>query len=304
MLTIGTRGSPLALAQTKWVEGRILSRFPDIRTVLKIIKTSADKDTRTSIRSGSATGVFVKEIGEALLRGDIDLAVHSMKDLPTRIPEALAIGAIPEREDARDALISRAGIRRFQDIPDGAVVGTGSVRRQAQILALRPKLTVRDIRGNLQTRLQKLADGEYDALVLASAGLKRMELGHRIDIYFEFDEMLPAPGQGALALEIRNGDERVAALIAGLNQPEAAAAVLAERAFLRRLGGGCNSPVAVHASPMEGAMEIAGLVASPDGATMIRESSRCHFRGASAAAETLADQLLAKGGAEILGSLP
>ena len=304
MLTIGTRGSSLALAQTYWVRNEILARFPEAGITVKIIRTSADQDTKTSIRSGSATGVFVKEIEEALAAGEIDLAVHSMKDLPTRIPEALEIGAIPAREDARDALVTRARYHTIDQIPQGAVIGTGSVRRQAQILALRPDLTTRDIRGNVGTRLEKLDSGNYDAIILACAGLNRLGLEARIDVRFETGQMLPAPGQGALALELRKGDSGTADLIAGLNEPAAAAAVLAERAFLRRMGGGCNTPVAVHARVANGLCAIEGMVASPDGTSIIRRSAQCAPEAAVETADTLAETILAIGGTDILKSLP
>jgi hydroxymethylbilane synthase len=303
MLTIGTRGSALALAQTQWVAGMILALYPDAQVKIEVIKTSADKDLTTSIRSGTATGVFVKEIEEALLASEIDLAVHSMKDLPTKIPEALKIGAIPKREDPRDALIGGPGVHRLEDLRPGAVIGTGSVRRQAQILALRPDLRTEDIRGNVQTRLQKLAAGSYAAIILACAGLNRLGLQDRIGMRLEFAQMLPAPGQGALALEVRKRDSRVTTMIAGLNEPLTANAVLAERAFLRRMGGGCNSPIAVHARPSDGKVLIEGLVASPDGARILRDSARCPLADAAEAADALADRLLSAGGAEILRSL-
>ncbi|MGA2262926.1 MAG: hydroxymethylbilane synthase [Acidobacteriota bacterium] len=303
MLTIGTRGSALARAQTKYVEELIRARFPDVGITIKIITTSADKDTKSSIRSGSATGVFVREIEEALLAAEIDLAVHSLKDLPTRIPDELEIGAIPAREDARDALIASRACHELGDLPRGALIGTGSVRRQAQILARRPDLIAMDIRGNVETRLQKLASGNYDAIILACAGLNRLGLQDRISARLELNEMLPAPGQGALALEMRKGDERVAALIGGLDDPATAAAVRAERAFLRRLGGGCNSPIAVHARLMNGICGIEGLVASPDGTTIIRDRTESPLANALDAAETLAGRLLTMGGAEILQSL-
>jgi len=191
-LVIGTRGSPLALVQANWVAAGIAAHYPGVRISTRIITTSADRDTRTSIRSASSTGVFVREIEEALLRREIDLAVHSMKDLPTMVPDALTIGAIPAREDARDALIVTGGRRTLQDLPAGAVVGTGSIRRQAQILARRPDLRVRDIRGNVGTRLQKLDAGGYDAIVLACAGLNRLQLHDCFRTPLEFTEMLPA----------------------------------------------------------------------------------------------------------------
>ena len=303
MLTIGTRGSSLARAQTDWVLQEILARCPQAGITVKIIRTSADQDTRTSIRSGSATGVFVKEIEEALIAGEIDLAVHSMKDLPTSIPEALEIGAIPAREDARDALITRTRCRSLDQLPPGAVIGTGSVRRQAQILALRPDLATRDIRGNVGTRLEKLDSGNYDAIILACAGLNRLGLQDHIDLRFETGQMIPAPGQGALALEVRKGDRATADLIASLNQPAAATAVFAERAFLRRIGGGCNSPVAVHARVAGGLCTIDGMVATPDGARIIRKSAQCAPAASVETADALAEILLSIGGADILSSL-
>ncbi len=302
-LTIGTRGSLLARAQSIWVEERIRALFPDIQITTKVIKTSADQDLKSSIRSGSATGVFVREIEEALMAAEIDLAVHSMKDLPTRIPESLEIAAIPAREDPRDALIARQDLHPLHDLPQGAVVGTGSVRRQAQMLAQRHDLIVKDIRGNVGTRLQKLDDGHYDAIILACAGLRRLGLEDRISRRFELVEMLPAPGQGALAIEVRKGDHRVAARIAGLNEPETAAAVLAERAFLRRMGGGCNSPIAVHARHNRDTCFIEGLVATPDGTTVVRDALESSLAEAQEAATVLAEKILSMGGAAILRSL-
>jgi len=296
-LIIGSRGSALALAQTNWVKDAILARHPGIEVTIKIIRTSADRDTRTSIRSGSSTGVFVKEIEDALIAGSIDLAVHSMKDLPTRIPERLEIMAVPQREDARDALITRNG---SGNLPAGAVIGTGSVRRHSQLLALRPDLRTLDIRGNIDTRLQKLAEGPYDAIVLACAGLNRLGLSGRIGLRFSLEQMLPAPGQGALALEARKGDASIRQWVSHLNHGATAAAAAAERAFLRRIGGGCNSPVAAHAQPEGDGLRIEGLVAALDGTRLIRTSTSAPTENAEAAATALAESVLADGGAEIL----
>ncbi len=303
MLKIGTRGSLLARAQTQWVQAKILEHLPGTKIEVKIIKTSADKDTKSSIRAGSSTGVFVREIEEALLSSKIDLAVHSMKDLPTRSHEALEIAAVPAREDPRDALIAGEGVRSLAALPRSAVIGTGSVRRQAQVLALRPDLIAKDIRGNVQTRLQKLASGDYHAILLACAGLNRLGEQGRISQIFEMSEMLPAPGQGALALQIRKGDERIARIVAHLHDPEAAVCVFAERAFLRRMGGGCNSPIAVHARIVEGACEIDGLVATPDGSRVLRDKVQCRTETAEDSGIALAEKLLAIGGAEILRPL-
>jgi hydroxymethylbilane synthase len=302
MLIIGSRGSALALAQTSWVKEQIFRHFPEAELAVKVIKTSADRDATASIRSGSAIGVFVKELEQALVDGEIDLAVHSMKDLPTRIPPGLRIGAVPEREDARDALVSATG-ESLSKLPEGARVGTGSLRRQAQILARRPDLKIMEIRGNIDTRLKKLEDGAYDAVVLACAGLNRLGLQNRIVARLSLQEMLPAPGQGALAIEARANDRRLEPIAAALNHPATSAAVAAERSFLQRMGGGCNVPVAVHARLTGSFMEIDGLVASPDGRRIVRDSVRGSADGAQDAAVRLAEEILARGGRVILDAL-
>jgi hydroxymethylbilane synthase len=303
MLIIGTRCSPLALAQSEWVRKQVLLQLPKGQgplPPLKVIRTSADKDTRTSIRAGSSVGVFVKELEEALLAKEIDVAVHSMKDMPSRIPDGLEISVVPEREDPRDALITTTKARTVQELPPGAIVGTGSVRRQSQLLGLRPDLRVLDTRGNVETRLQKLENGGYDAMILACAGLNRLGLQDRITARLDFREMLPAPGQGALALEIRKGDGRAAGMIAPLNHKPTFMATSVERAFLRRVGGGCNSPVAVYAC-LEGDMvRIEGLIASPDGSNVIRDSVLQPPALAEEAAISLADKILSLGGREII----
>ena len=300
MLAIGSRGSALALTQTTWVKEQMLRFFPQARINIKIISTSADRDTKTSIRSAWATGVFVKEIEDALLAREIDLAVHSMKDLPTRIPEALEIVAIPVREDPRDALIAPKQVLSLNDLPNGAIVGTGSIRRQAQLLALRPDLQMRDIRGNVDTRLRKMEDGMYDAIILACAGLRRLGLENRITLPLELDTMIPAPGQGALALETRRGDSRAEEMIQAFHHPPTAAAVLAERAFLRSMGGGCNSPIAVHAHLEENSMKIVGLVAQPDGKRVLRQTWCQVDASPEATGESLANALMSMGARDIL----
>jgi hydroxymethylbilane synthase len=300
MLRIGSRGSVLAQAQAQWVRRQVLDRFSGLEVTIQIFKTTGDQDAKTSIRSGSARGVFVKEIEEALEAAEIDLAVHSMKDLPTSIPGPLEISTIPIREDPRDALISRNGAQSLETLPSGAVVGTGSVRRQAQILAARPDLKVRDIRGNVDTRLRKLDDGNYDAIILACAGLNRLGMQDRISSRLELNEMLPAPGQGALGLETRKNDKRVFEMIAFLNHRPTATAVLAERAFLRRLKGGCNSPIAVHATLEDEILKIDGFISTPDGSKFVRASITQQVHLAEKAALSLADKILADGGEEIL----
>ena len=289
----------MALAQTTWVRERILDHFPDAEVTVKIIKISADKDQITSIRSGSAIGVFVKELEQALLSEEIDLAVHSMKDLPTQIPEELQIAAIPVREDPRDVLISRNS-KKLAALAQNALIGTGSIRRQAQLLALRPDLKILDIRGNIDTRLNKLKTGSYDAIILACAGLNRLGLQNEISDILNFEEMLPAPGQGALAIETRKDDLRTTSFASALNHEPSFAAVLAERAFLQRMGGGCNVPVAVYARAIRDSLTIEGLVASPDGTQIIRDSVQNKLESANEAAVALADGILARGGRSIL----
>ncbi len=302
MLVIGSRGSDLALAQSRWIKKRILAVFPDLEVSIRIIKTSGDKDTTTSIRTGSSVGVFVKELERALLDKEIDLAVHSMKDLPTRIQPGLKIAAIPEREEVHDALVTPGKIG-FTALPPNARIGTGSIRRQAQILAIRPDLQVVDIRGNINTRLKKLESGSYDAIILACAGLNRLNLQNRISEIFTLGQMLPAPGQGALAVETRSDDLETLKVADSLNHEPTSIAVKAERVFLQRMEGGCNVPVAVFAIVETDWISIDGLVISPDGGNTIRESVRVRKETADKAAALLADQLLERGGTAILKKL-
>lgn len=302
MIIIGTRGSALALAQTSWIREQILRHFPDAGVELKIIRTSADKDTTSSLRSASTVGVFVKELEQALLDREIDIAVHSMKDVPTQIGAGLRIAAIPEREDARDALIAHH-VKSITDLPNGARVGTGSIRRQAQLLALRPDLQIMDIRGNVDTRLKKLQEGMYDAIILACAGLRRLGLQDQISLPLNYDQMLPAPGQGALAVEIRSGDSRIDAIANALNHHPTAVAVMVERAILQRMGGGCNVPVATYARLQENIIEVDALVASPDGKRVVRDSMRDNLNKADEAAAALADRILVRGGQPILDEI-
>jgi hydroxymethylbilane synthase len=299
MIIIGSRGSALALAQTGWVQGQILSRFPDIEVTIKVISTSADRNQTASIRSGSAVGVFVKELEQALLGKEIDIAVHSMKDVPTSIPPGLQICAVPEREDARDAFIAK-NVHTLSELPAGSLVGTGSVRRQAQLLALRPDLRVADIRGNVDTRLKKLQEDAFDSIILACAGLNRLGLHDRISSPLDFTQMLPAPGQGALAIEVRSDDAQAIKVTSALNHAPTADAVSAERHFLHRMGGGCNVPVAVYAQLNGDQIEIDALVASPDGRTILRDSIQQKVGLAAEAAVLLAERMLGRGARAIL----
>jgi hydroxymethylbilane synthase len=298
-IIIGTRGSALALTQTHWVQKQLSRHFPGMEISVQIIKTSADKDTTTSLRASSGIGVFVKELEYALLRNEIDLAVHSMKDVPTLLTEGLCISAIPEREDVCDALIAKKPVT-LQELPEGCRIGTGSFRRQSQLLAVRPDLAIIDIRGNVETRIRKMEEGLCDVIILACAGLRRLGLQGRISSVLDLKNMLPAPGQGALAVETRISDSRTNEIVAVLNHEPTANAVMAERAFLLLLGGGCNVPIAVFARPDNDFLEIDGLVASPDGRKLIKDTVRDRVENSSKAIVRLAELILSKGGKAIL----
>lgn len=265
-LRIGTRGSPLALAQAHEVQARLAKAHgidPSAITIT-VIKTTGDQILDRPLADIGGKGLFTKEIEDALLSGDIDVAVHSMKDMQTALPPGLAIGAVLPREDVRDAFISLK-FASLASIPAGATVGTSSLRRQAQLLNVRPDLNVIGFRGNVQTRLRKLEEGIADATFLAVAGLNRLGMADRITAAVAIDDMLPAVAQGAIGLEIRADDEKTADLIAPLNDAETAIAVTAERAFLARLEGSCRTPIAGHAHLSGGILHFHGQVLSPDG---------------------------------------
>src|SRR6185369_4201594 len=271
-LVIGSRGSKLALWQAEQARERLQLLDPGIEINIQIIKTTGDvKSDPLSVIGGK--GVFTKELEDALLDGRIDIAVHSLKDLPTILPGALSISAICEREDARDALVLPAGLwGSLATLREGAVVGTSSQRRLAQLKALRRDVTVRDLRGNVDTRIRKLDEGQYDAVILASAGLLRLGLKDRISARIPIAEMLPAVGQGAIAIETRSDDEFTVQTTSRLDHRETRVACLAERAFLRGLGGGCQLPIAAHATIDRDVLILDGLVAKPDGSEIWRDS--------------------------------
>jgi len=300
-LTVGTRGSKLALVQTALVIDALARVAPDVRVEVRIIRTEGDRNQRESLTAIGGRGVFVREIEEQLLAGEIDFAVHSLKDLPATQPPGIYLAAVPERADPRDVLISRNG-EALDRLPNGARIGSSSERRSSQILALRPDLQNRNIRGNVDTRLRKLDEGQYDAIVVAAAGIERLELKARISQYFDAMEMLPAVAQGALVVECRESDP-LRELLAPLDHASTRTAVTAERAFLRGLGGGCQLPIAAHATVANGELHLEGLVAQRDGKLIIRDT----IRGASAAAETLgaelAERVLRNGGAALLEAI-
>lgn len=300
-MRIGTRGSPLALAQAHEVRDRLARAhtLPPDQIHIHVIKTSGDQILDRPLADVGGKGLFTKEIEDALLSNEIDLAVHSMKDMQTELPEGLMIGAVLEREDVRDAFISLK-FANLDELPRGAVVGTSSLRRQAQLLFLRPDLSVVGFRGNVQTRLRKLQEGVADATFLAVAGLKRLALQDRITSAIDTAQMLPAVAQGAIAIEIRERDAATASIVAPLNDKPTAIAVSAERAFLARLEGSCRTPIAGHAEVGNGAVHFRGQVLSPDGAV----SYAVERRGATTEAIKLgvhaADEILGKSDTRIL----
>jgi hydroxymethylbilane synthase len=297
-LRLGTRASLLALCQANWVKSRVEEQNRAVTVNLVHIKTTGDKIDTPLFKVGGK-GLFVKEIEEALLRDEVDLAVHSAKDLPALIPDGLTLMAFPEREDPRDALITGDG-KRFSEIPPGGKVGTGSLRRQAQLLNLRPDLEVVPLRGNLDTRLKKLSSLKLDAIILASAGLRRMCWEARVSEYFEPEVMLPAIGQGVLAIEGRRRDERVYEVLAPLNHVPTQISVLAERAFLKRLGGGCQVPIAGLAKVEGEKLIFIGLVAGVDGKKVVKGKVEGSLGKNEELGERLAEELLAKGAERIL----
>ena len=303
-LIIGSRGSKLALWQAEQARERLRSLNPQLDVHIEIIKTTGDvKNDPLSVIGGK--GVFTKELEDALLDGRIDIAVHSLKDLPTILPDRLSIAAICEREDPRDALVLRSGSENgsLLHLPHGAIVGTSSQRRLAQLKALRDDVVVRDLRGNVDTRIRKLDEGEYDAVILASAGLVRLGLQERISARIAISEMLPAVGQGAIAIETRSDNEFAVQITSRLDHRETRLACLAERAFLRSLGGGCQFPIAAHAVLERDVLKLDGLVARPDGSEILRGSSSGTPDDPEALGSSLAAQLSAQGAGRILHQL-
>lgn len=302
-IRIGTRGSQLALWQANWVQKAIEQQWPDTRAELVIIKTTGDKILDVPLAKVGGKGLFVKEIEEALTDGRIDLAVHSMKDMPARLPHGLSIGAVPKRENPLDALIAEHG-ESLDDLPQGARVGTSSLRRAAQLLYKRPDLNIEPLRGNLDTRINKLTATDLDAIVLATAGLNRLGFAHRITEILEPDIMLPAVGQGALCIENRTNDEIISPIISALDDAITHTAVLAERAFLHRLEGGCQVPIAGHAViDNDDRLTITGLVVELDGSRLIKKTISGPCNQADALGIELAESLLSKGAATILERL-
>ncbi|MGD8990376.1 MAG: hydroxymethylbilane synthase [Desulfobacterales bacterium] len=301
-IRIGTRGSKLALWQANWTKSILEAKFPSTLIELNIIKTQGDKILDVPLAKVGGKGLFVKEIEQALLAERIDIAVHSMKDMPADIPQGLSIGAIPERENPVDVFISRSGVP-FKELPAGSVIGTSSLRRGAQLRHTRADIVIRSIRGNLDTRLKKLETEHFDALVLAAAGIRRLNLEHRITEYLDATVMLPAIGQGALCVETRKDDPTVGPLVAAMDHAPTRAIVSGERAFLKRLEGGCQVPIAGHGTIKNKTFTLAGLVADIDGAKVIKAEKSGPVESAETIGIALAEELLDRGALQILEKL-
>lgn len=297
-LTIGTRGSQLALWQAEFVKRQLERLFPELEIHLRTIKTTGDTIQDRSL-VGLGKGVFTKEIENALLTGDIDLAVHSLKDLPTELPSGLCIAAILEREDPRDVLITATGFP-LEDLLGGAKIGTTSPRRKAQLLHMRPNLRVVDVRGNIDTRLRKLRETDLDGIILAAAGINRLLEPEIITQYFDTERMVPAVGQGALAVETREGDSTVKMLLASLNDAKTVAEVTAERTVLGSLGGGCQVPVGAYAWHVDGELSLIAAVCHPEGIHRVVEIATGSPDAAEHLGRIVAEKLQNSGATELL----
>ena len=298
-MKIGTRGSALALTQTRWVADRLKRHLPDADIEVTVIKTTGDILQDISLSQIGGKGLFVKEIEDALLREDIDLAVHSMKDVPVEIPDGLEIGVMTEREDPRDVLISKNN-RKLEEMPRCARIGTSSLRRGFQLRNLYPAMEIVPLRGNLDTRIDKIKTENLDGIIVAAAGIKRMGWVHRISQYIALETMLPSVGQGVLAIEVRKDDQEIKDAIACINHPETWSEVTAERAFLKRLEGGCQLPIAGYAEKMGSKLILKGLLGSLDGRIVIRDEIEGLYEEAEKMGILLADNILARGGESIL----
>lgn len=304
IVRIATRKSPLALWQAEYVKQQLQLYHPQLQVELLTMTTRGDKLLDTPLAKVGGKGLFVKELEMALLQGRADIAVHSMKDVPMEFPEGLALSVICEREDPLDAFVSN-GASHIDQLPDGAVVGTSSLRRQSQLRAKFPHIEIRDLRGNVNTRLAKLDSGEYQALILASAGLRRLGMAHRITSQLNADLCLPAAGQGAVGIECRAEDESIQDLLKPLHHLNTARCVIAERAMNRRLQGGCQVPIGCFAQ-LDAATEelrVRGLVGSLDGKTLLNAEIQGPAASAEQLGQDLADQLLAQGAGEILAEV-
>jgi len=301
-IKIGTRGSKLALWQANWVKSELNARHPSFSFELVTIKTKGDKILDVPLAKVGGKGLFVKEIEDALLNGLIDLAVHSMKDMPAEIPQGLCIGTIPQRETPQDVLISKKGLL-LSELKPQSRIGTSSLRRTAQLLHARPDLVILPLRGNLDTRLKKLETENLDAIILAAAGVKRLGLEGRITEYMDENVMLPAVGQGALCIEIRQNDPEVEPIVSSLEHHQTRVEVMGERAFLNRLEGGCQVPIAAYGKIEKNTFTLCGLVATVDGKTVIKETLSGPKDSSEIIGVKLADRMVAMGAKTIMENL-
>ena len=301
-LKIATRQSPLALWQANYVKDRLQQLYPDLIVELVPMVTKGDVILDSPLAKIGGKGLFVKELENALLNKEANIAVHSMKDVPMQFPEGLGLAVICKREDPRDAFVSNS-YRTFAELPQGAVVGTSSLRRQCQLKALRPDLDIRSLRGNVGTRLSKLDNGDYDAIILASAGLIRLGLADRIASFIEVEQSLPAAGQGAVGIECRTDDVQVQKLLAPLADAETTCCVLAERAMNNHLQGGCQVPIGGYAVLQQEQLYLRALVGNVDGSQIIRAEGKSAVKNADVLGVQIAEQLLAQGADKILQSI-
>lgn len=301
-LKIATRQSPLALWQANYVKNRLQQLYPDLTIELVPMVTKGDVILDSPLAKIGGKGLFVKELENALLTKEADIAVHSMKDVPMQFPEGLGLAVICQREDPRDAFVSHS-YRTFAELPQGAVIGTSSLRRQCQLKALRPDLDIRSLRGNVGTRLSKLDNGDYDAIILASAGLIRLGLADRIASFIDVEQSLPAAGQGAVGIECRTDDAQVQALLAPLADAETTYCVLAERAMNNHLQGGCQVPIGGYAVLQQGQLYLRALVGDIDGSRIIRAEGKSAVENAEVLGVKIAEQLLAQGADKILQAI-
>ncbi len=300
LFVVGSRGSRLSQRQTELALDALRRARPDARFELRAIRTFGDK-SRASLSAIGGRGVFVAELEQALLTGEIDIAVHSLKDMPSDATDGLAVAAVTQREDVRDVLVSRSGLT-LADLPEGAVVGTGSPRRAALLLAARPDLRIADIRGNVDTRIRKVEDGRYDAAVLAAAGLARLGWLDRASEILSTEVMLPAVGQGALALQVRADDTEAADLVSAVDHPASRRATAAERACEARLGGGCHAAIAALGEISGAGLRLRGLVGDPAGGRLLRAEVEGPVEEAEALGVRLAELLLSQGAADLLAA--
>jgi hydroxymethylbilane synthase len=301
-ITIGTRGSALALWQAEWVKSTIIRHHPSLSVSLEIIKTKGDKILDVPLAKVGGKGLFVKEIEEAMLNGKIDIAVHSMKDMPAEIPDGLCIAAVPERETPNDVLISRHNLP-LSELPHGARIGTSSLRRSSQLLNIRPDIAIEPLRGNLGTRIEKLKTQGLDAIVLAAAGVKRLNMENKISEYIDTQTLLPAVGQGALCIETRENDPDTDKIISNLDHLVTHLVITGERAFLKRLEGGCQVPMAAYGTIKNSELTITGLVAEIDGSKVIKQVITGPATDAKKIGTELAERLIDMGAGDILDKL-